>query len=62
MIGQRFNSTLAEAVVPTVERGSRDAELVQRAFGRQVRLFDKLDDLGLLGCGVPHAWLRVILS
>jgi hypothetical protein len=27
-----------------------------------VRLFDKLDDLGLLGCGVPHAWLRVILS
>src|ERR1700743_1253572 len=55
MVGQRFNTALTVTIVPTVERGSRDAELVQRALGRQVRLLDQLDDFGLLGCGVPHA-------
>src|SRR5215470_17568044 len=55
MIGQGFNATLAVAIIPAVERGARDAELVQRAFGRQMRLLDQPDDLGLLGGGIPHA-------
>src|ERR1700730_245486 len=38
-----------------VKRGSRDAELLQRALDRQGRLLDQPDDLGLLGCGVSHA-------
>src|SRR5271165_5545275 len=47
-----YSRTKAE---PAIERGSRDAELFQRAFDRQGRLLDQPDDLGLLGCGVSHA-------
>src|SRR3546814_15934801 len=42
-------------VIPTVERPAGDAELVQRAFGGQVRLLDDPDDLELFGCGIPHS-------
>src|SRR3546814_2893105 len=41
--------------MPTVERPAGDAELVQRAFGGQVRLLDDPDDLELFGCGIPHS-------
>src|SRR3546814_5321235 len=41
--------------MPTVERPAGDAELVQRAFGGQVRLLDDPDDLELYGCGIPHS-------
>src|SRR4029079_11601339 len=40
---------------PAVKRGTGYAKLVQRAFGRQMRLLDQPDDLGLLGCRVSHA-------
>src|SRR5665213_4050142 len=55
MVGQRFRPTLAISIVPAVERGARDAELFQRALGRQVRLLDQLDDLGLFGGRISHA-------
>src|SRR3974390_113087 len=55
MVSQRLNATLAVAIVPAIKRGSRDAELVQRALGRQVGLLDQLDNLGLLGRRIPHA-------
>src|SRR4051794_26988095 len=55
MVRQRLKSAFAVAVVPSIKRGSRDAELVQRALGRQMRLLDQLDDLSLLGRRISHA-------
>src|SRR6185312_5193825 len=55
MIGQGFDATLAVTVIPAIKRGARDAELVQRALGRQMGLLDQLDDLGLFGRRIPHA-------
>src|SRR6478752_496860 len=55
MVSQRLDRTFTVAVVPAIECSPRDAELVQRALGRQMRLLDQLDDLGLLGRGIPHA-------
>jgi len=54
-IFQRLRPALEVVVVPAVECPTRDAELVQRALGRQVRLLDGPDDLELLGCGIPHS-------
>src|SRR6478609_249005 len=48
-------AAFAVAIIPAIECGPRDAELVQRALGRQMRLLDQLNDLGLLGCRIPHA-------
>jgi hypothetical protein len=45
MVGQRFNAAFAVAIIPAIECGPRDAELVQRALGRQMRLLDQLNDL-----------------
>jgi transposase InsO family protein len=50
MVGQRLRPSSPIAVVPTIECGAWDSELVQRALGRQMRLLHQLDDLGLLGC------------
>jgi hypothetical protein len=36
MVGQRLNAALPVTVVPAIECGSRDAELVQRAPGGQM--------------------------
>src|SRR6516225_7902011 len=33
-----------------------DAEHLQRSSDRQMRLFDKMDDLELFGRGEPHVW------
>src|SRR5271169_3505801 len=55
MIGQRLRPSSPIAVVPAIECGAWDAELVQRALGRQMRLLDQLDDLGLLGRRISHA-------
>src|ERR1700761_1980271 len=55
MVGQRLRSSSPIAVVPSVEGGAGNAELVQRALGRQMRLFHQRNDLGLLGCGISHA-------
>src|SRR6476660_4611237 len=55
MIGQCFNAALTVTIIPAIERGSRYTELVQRALGRQVRLLDQLDDLGLLRRRISHA-------
>src|SRR3546814_2072983 len=46
---------LEVAVVPVLEGPARDAQLLQRALGRQVRLLDDPDDLQLLGCGIHHS-------
>jgi hypothetical protein len=43
------------AVVPSVKRRCRNAELIQGAADRQVGAFDQADDLQLLGCWVSHA-------
>src|SRR3546814_19893156 len=40
----RFRPAPKITVIPTVERPAGDAELVQRAFGGQVRLLDDPDD------------------
>src|SRR3954452_17466225 len=55
MVRQRLKSASAVALVPAIECGSRDTELVKRALGRQMGLLDQLDDLGLLGRGISHA-------
>src|SRR5882757_6683677 len=55
MVGQRLRSSSPIAVVPAIKCGAGDAELVQRTLGRQTRLFDQLDDLGLLGRRISHA-------
>src|ERR1700743_425041 len=55
MIGQRLRPSRTIAIVPSVEGGAGNAELFQRALGRQTRLLDQLDDLGLLGCRISHA-------
>jgi hypothetical protein len=54
-IFQRLRPAFKVAVIPAVECPAGDAELVQRALGRQVRLLDDPDDLELLGCGIPHS-------
>src|SRR6202140_4195816 len=54
-VAQRLGPALSVSVIPAVERGAGDAELVQCALGRQMRLLDQLDDLGLLGCRISHA-------
>ena len=56
-IFQRLRPAFEVAIIPAVECPTRDAELVQRALGRQVRLLDGSDDLELLGCGIPHSSL-----
>src|SRR6056297_3321475 len=43
-------------VVPAIEGRLRDAEHLQRAFRRQVRLLDEPDDLQLFGGRIPHSW------
>src|ERR1700728_473702 len=42
-------------IAPSIERGSRDSDLRQRATNRQVGLFDEPDDLQLLRGGISHA-------
>src|SRR6201996_992775 len=55
IIGQRVKASIAVAIIPAIECGAWDAEFVQCALGRKMRLLDQLDDLGLLGGRVPHA-------
>src|SRR4029077_17957304 len=52
---QRLRAALTVSVIPAVERGAGDTEFVQGALGRQMRLLDQLDDLGLLGSRISHA-------
>src|ERR1700681_4405028 len=52
---QRLRPALTVSVIPAVERSAGDAEFVQGALGRQMRLLGQLDDLGLLGCRISHA-------
>src|SRR5690606_21063885 len=52
---QRFGTTIEIAVIPTAEGPARDAQLLQCAPGRQVRLIDEPDDLELLRCRIPHS-------
>src|SRR5690606_26330420 len=52
---QRLRAAFEIAVVPAIEGPARDAQLLQRAPGREVRLFDDPDDLQLLGCRVSHS-------
>src|SRR5436190_23306556 len=55
MILQGFGTAGAIKIVPVVKSGAGNAELVQRAPDRQMRLLDQPDDLELLRCGVPHS-------
>src|SRR5215211_1570893 len=55
VVTQRLRSTPTVAVIPAVERGARDADLVQCTLSGQMRLLNQLDDLGLLGSGISHA-------
>src|SRR5450755_4714865 len=55
VVSQRLRPALTISVIPAVERSAGDAEFVQGALGRQMRLLDQLDDLGLLGCRISHA-------
>ena len=50
-----IDDTRRVVAIPAVDRGARDAELVQCALGGQMRLLVQLDDLGLLGGGISHA-------
>jgi hypothetical protein len=52
---QRLRPAFEVAVIPAVEGPTRDAELIQRPLGRQVRLLDDPDDLELLGCRIPYS-------
>src|SRR5262249_13598994 len=54
VVSQRLRAAFTISVIPAVERGTGDVEFVQGALGRQMRLLDKLDDLGLLGL-IPYA-------
>ena len=49
---QRLRAAFEVAIIPAVESPMGDADLVQRALGRQVRLLDDSDDLELLGRGI----------
>src|SRR3954453_3103762 len=55
MILQGFRPARSIEIIPVVKCGPGNAELVQRAPDRQMRLLDKPDDLELLGCGIPHS-------
>src|SRR5690554_4969357 len=52
---QRLDATDQEAVIPAIEGGARNAELLKRPPCRQVRLLDQPYDLQLLGCGISHS-------
>jgi hypothetical protein len=52
---QRLGSTDEVAIVPTIKRGPRDAEPLQRLADRQMRLLDQPDDHGFVRWGVSHA-------
>jgi hypothetical protein len=54
-IGQRFRAALKITIILAAEGPARDAQLLQRALCRQVRLLDDPDDLELLGGRIPHA-------
>src|SRR3954449_5875552 len=55
MIFQGVRPARSVEIIPVVKRGPGNAELVQRAPDRQMRLLDQPDDLELLGCGIPHS-------
>jgi hypothetical protein len=46
VVSQRLRAAFTISVTPAVERSTGDAEFVQGALGRQMRLLDQLDDLG----------------
>src|SRR3546814_12740993 len=50
-----WSSDVCSSDLPALEGPARDAQLLQRALGRQVRLLDDPNDLQLLGCGLPHS-------
>src|SRR5258708_5465545 len=52
---EREESSVTVSLMPAVGRGEGNAELVQGALGRPMRLLHQLDDLGLLGCRISHA-------
>src|SRR4051794_31843552 len=58
-VAQSLRPTRLVEIVPAIERGSRDAEQLQRLADRQRGLLDQADDLGLFGGGIlmprlPH--------
>src|ERR1700680_3389900 len=55
VVSQRLRAALTISVIPAVERRAGNAEFIQGALGRQMRLLDQLDDLDLLGCRISHA-------
>src|SRR5690606_13541147 len=52
---ERIDAAGKEAIIPAIKGRARNAELLQRAPRRQVRVLDQADDLQLLGCGVSHS-------
>src|SRR5215510_11139630 len=55
MIFQGLRPAGAIKIIPVVKCRPGNAELLQRASDRQMRLLDQPDDLELLGCGVSHS-------
>src|SRR5207248_4197321 len=55
MIFQGLRPAGAIKIIPVVKSGPGNAELLQRAFNRQMRVLDQPDDLKLLGRGVSHS-------
>src|SRR3954464_5808655 len=50
-----FDTAGQEPIIPAMEGGAGNAELLQRVARRQMRLLDELDDLQLLGGGISHS-------
>src|SRR4051812_18869022 len=59
-VAQSLRPAGSVKIVPAVERGRWNAELLQRPANRQVGLLDQADDLGLFGCGVSSLDIVVI--
>jgi len=55
LIFQRLKPASLVEVAPSAKRRSRHAELFQRLFHRQMRLFDEAKDFQLLGDGISHS-------
>ena len=56
MIFQGLRPAGAIKIIPVVKSGPGNAELLQRAFNRQMRVLDQPDDLKLLGRGISFAF------
>ena len=60
MLGIEANQVVTLRIMKLIIGGNeaqREAQLmISEKAGRQMRLFDKADDLELLGRGEPHVW------